>query len=364
MQKYMKLFNLLLIFLIACSCKQSEEQTLKNIKVETEKADSVMLSKIASSVYKIILETNESSLITKIQEIDRTDQYLFVNDAGKRVLQFDSSGKFIKQIGRQGRGPGEYLSIISQAIDTHNKIVYVASYKQILCFNFSGKLVNVIKQGAMPEFVIIVGDELWVVSTSLGNKLQDNTYLNITKLVRYTFQGNAVDSSIIKKVILSGLSGTINPQSFFISDLGSKQYIYYPVLLPEIILRDTIYEIKGNKLIPSIKLDLGDAGKLKNGKKQIYFRNIFQTRNYLFAGYSFNKNQLLFCYDYIHNVSYFADRGFTDDFFGNGVIQLMPLDLENGTMYFTEDAYNLVGQIDEISENSNPVIFIVKLKNN
>jgi hypothetical protein len=358
----MKIINLLLILTIAFSCKQNAKQTIKIIKVDPEKSDSVMLSKIASNVDKIILETNEFSLITRIQEIEKTDQYLFINDAGNRVLQFDSSGKFIKQIGRQGRGPGEYISIISIAIDSQNKIVYVASYKQILCFDFSWKLVNVIKQGAMPEFISVVGENLWVVSTSLANKLEDNTYLNITKLIRYTLHGNSVDSMIIKKVFLTGPAGTINPQSYFISDLGSKQYIYYPVLLPEPILRDTIYEIKGNKLIPSIKLDLGDAAKLKNGKKQVYFGNIFQTKNYLFAEYSYHKNRILFCFDYSGNVSYSVCQGFTDDFFRTGIIQLKPLNLETGTMYFTKDAFDLVGNVEGVSENSNPVIFIVNLK--
>lgn len=361
-QMHMKIANLLIILFIAWSCKQTAEPTIKIIKVDPEKADSVMLSKIASDVDKIILETNEASLIARINEIETTNEFIFVSDAGKRVLQFNSSGKFIKQIGNEGRGPGEYLGINNIAIDSQNSMVYVASFKQILCFDFSGTLLSAIKQESIPEFITVVGGKLWVVSTSLANKQINNSYLNITKLIRYNLQGNSLDSIIIKKVILASPAGTINPQSYFISDLGSIQYIYYPVLLPEPITRDTIYEISGNKLIPSIKLDFGDAAKPVNGRKQIYIGNIIETKKYLFAEYSYNKIRTLFCYDYSGNVRYFAKQGFTDDFFGTGVIQIKPLNMENGTMYFTKDAFELVGKIEGLSENSNPVIFIVKLK--
>lgn len=360
----MRIIYSILILLIAFSCGQNSEQAIKVINADSDQSDSVRLSNIASNVDKVQLETNEASLITRIQDIKKTDEYIFVNDAGTRVLQFDSAGMFVKQIGNSGKGPGEYLGINSLAIDSQNNLVYVASFRQILVFDFSGKLIKVIKQKSMPEFITVVGDELWVVATSLANKLENGTYLNITNLIKYNLQGNLTDSMIIIKVFLTGQAGTINPQSYYISDLGNSQYIYYPVLLPEPITRDTIYEISGNELAPSIKLDFGDAARPVNGRKQIFFGNVFRTEKYLFAEYTYNKNRTIFCYDFTDEARYYAKQGFSDDFFVTGVVQLKPLNLENGIMYFVKDAFELVGKIDGVSENSNPVIFVVKLKSN
>lgn len=359
----MKIINLFLILLISFSCKQNTEQTIIVIKADSEISDSVRLSNFSSEVDKVLLETTNVSLITRIQAVLKTDQYIFVNDAGKRVLQFSSAGKFLKQIGIAGRGPGEYLGINSFAIDPEKSLLYVASFQQILLFDFSGKFIKVIKHKSMPEFITVVGHELWVVATSLANKLENGTYVNITKLIKYDLQNNLTDSMIIKRVILKSPQGTINPQSFFISDLGRKQYLYYPVLLPEPFIRDTIYEISGNMLVPSIKLDFGNAAKPVNGRKQIFFGNILSSEKYLFVEFNYNKNRTILCYDFAADVRYYANQGFTDDFFGTGLLQLRPLNLENGIMYFVKDAFEIVGKIDGVSENSNPVVFFVKLKN-
>jgi hypothetical protein len=358
----MRINYMFFILLIAYSCNQNTEQTIKIIKVDADRSDSVRLSNIASKVDIVLLETTETSLVNRIQDIKKSDEYIFVNDAGSRVLQFNSAGRFVKQIGSSGRGPGEYNGINCFTIDSRNNLVYVASFRQILVFDFSGKLINEIKQETMPEFLTVIGDEFWVVTTSMANKLENGTYLNITKLIKYNTQGNINDSIIIKKVILKSPQGTINPQSFFTSNLGRKQYVYYPVLLPEPVTRDTVYEMTGNILVPSIKLDFGGAAKPVNGRKQIFFANIFLSENYLFAEYNYNKNHTVLCYDFMANVKYYAKQGFIDDFFRSGVVQLKPLNLENGIMYFVKDAYEIVGKIDGVSENSNPVVFIVKLK--
>ncbi len=360
----MKRIYLLIILITIWSCKQMGDYSIQIIKIDTQKSDSVSLSNIVSYVDKIILEANDSSLITRINEIETTNDYIFINDAGNRILQFDYSGMFVKQIGKQGRGPGEYNTIYNIASDSITKILFIDTYKKILCFDFSGRLLTVIKQESMPEFITVVGNKLWSISTTFAHELGNERYVNITRLIRYDFQGNSVDTLIVKKVYLDSQAGTTNPKSFFVSDLGRLQYIYYPVMLPEPLLRDTIYEIKENKLIPSVKLDFGEAAKIKNGKKQVHIGNVFKTTRYLFVEYNYNKIPILFCYDYLDDVKYYAKQGFFDDFFLTGNIQLRPLDLKTEKLYFFLDSFELIGKIEGISEISNPVLFLVTLKNN
>ena len=360
----MRLLTLFSILFFIISCTQKVEQSVEIISVNPGQSDSVSLSKIASGVEKILLETKEASFITRIQEIERTKQFIFVNDAGRRILQFDSSGKFLRQIGSAGRGPGEYMGINNIALDSVNSILYISAFKQILAFDFSGRLINEIKQGAVSEFMTVSGDKILTVSTSFGIKSNENKYLNITKLIRYTLQGIPLDTIIIKKIELPGIFGTTFPQAYYLSDLGNTLYLYYPVLIPEPsqILRDTLYELKEHKMISSVKLDFGKASVPKNGKKQIQILNIYRTVNYLISEYSFEGDKLFFYHDYIRNVGYNIRGGLIDDFFNTGVVQLRPLDLRSELMYFVKDAFEVTGKIEEVSENSNPVIFFVKLK--
>ena len=47
--------------------------------------------------------------INTIKEIKITDDYIFVLTYDDRLVQYDRSGEFIRQIGHMGRGRGEYL---------------------------------------------------------------------------------------------------------------------------------------------------------------------------------------------------------------------------------------------------------------
>jgi len=362
----MKKNYFLLLLLIVVSCQQkSEQQIIPSITVNPSEADSACLSEIASGIDMIILETDESCLIRGIQEIEKSSQYFFINDAGKRLLQFDISGKFIRQIGSSGRGPGEYTGITGIAIDDIRSAIYVSAFNKILCYDFSGRFLREFKAN-YSEFITYVNDKLWTVSTKVGVKNANSAdHVNTTNLIRFDSEGKIYDTIVVKKVILPSFSGTIFPQAYYISDPGTAQYLYYPVLVPEPepVLRDTLYEVKDNKLIPSIKLDFGKAGEIINGKKQVFIRSIYRTGNYLFADYLYGRKELIFCFNISRVKAYNVKEGFIDDYFKTGIVQLRPLSLNNETLYFIKEPFDIKGNINGVSENSNPVIFIVKLKN-
>ena len=360
----MKIIYACLVLLGILSCKQLEKQSIKTIKVDPNKSDQIGISKIASRIDKIILQTNDSCLITRIQEIKKTTHYIFINDAGQRILQFDSFGNFIKQIGKGGRGPGEYLGINSFTLDSINQTIYVSSLRNIICFDYFGNPIREIRQESFSESMNVIGDELWTISTSYGNKQNGLTFFNITKLVRYTLQGNPVDTIIIKKVSLPGLSGTINPSANYISDLGYIRYLYFPVLIlePIQIVRDTIYEVKSDKIIPSLKLDFGKDAIPENGRIPIRINCIYLTGKYLFIEYTRSREKFLLCFNLKNNDYYNMPEGFIDDYYNTGYTWLKPLDLKKGILYFSKDAFMIYDKIEGISENSNPILFIVSLK--
>lgn len=349
-----------LFLCILFSCKHTLENGIQTVEVNPELSESISLSEIASNVEIIILETVESSLIRGITNLEITNQYIFINDAGRRVLQFDLSGNFVRQIGKQGRGPDEYSFVYNIAADPNNEILYVSSQRKILCYDFTGELLFDIKQESSSEFVTVVNDQLWSISTRLGVE-SGNNYANITHLTMYDSHGNPSDTLLVKNVELSALQGTIFPQAWYISDLGKRQYLYYPVLLQEPVIRDTLYEVKNNRLIPSYKFDFGLKEASNSNRKELTIKNIYRTSNYLFVEYAFKGEQLFFCKVLNRKTRYNVLNGFDDDIHNTGTIQLRPLDLRNNVMYFIKDAYEVADRIDTLSDNSNPVIFIVDL---
>lgn len=108
---------LLLLAFIACvGCVDSKINLVRNevsdiiIDPDQVSFDLDISDILVDSIEIIKLETNDNCLIGKIGKISFTDQYILVSDpdVARKLYMFDKSGNFIKCIGRNGNGPGEY----------------------------------------------------------------------------------------------------------------------------------------------------------------------------------------------------------------------------------------------------------------
>ncbi len=134
----MKNFDLYLIFIFLLSYTSCEERhkiinaegTILELDVSNvleEKEKDVYVSQLAQKIHYIPLETKDSCLLISVNNIYLAQNSIFVSDS-KKLLKFDKSGKFIKQIGAFGRGPGEYDSLIKFAINEFLKEIYILSH--------------------------------------------------------------------------------------------------------------------------------------------------------------------------------------------------------------------------------------------
>jgi hypothetical protein len=79
------------------------EQNVTNLK-------EVSLSEFNAHVRYVQLEANSAFPISDVMYMDFSDRYILLSDS-KTCLIYSNEGMFIQQIGRKGRGPGEYLGI-------------------------------------------------------------------------------------------------------------------------------------------------------------------------------------------------------------------------------------------------------------
>lgn len=145
----MKNINLNLIILIAlviflgCKTKKNVENDfpIKFIESFDRKLEVTQIFDTTSFIY-IPLETNKNCLIGEIHKVLIHDEFIFVLDSRyvNSLYIFHKDGKFIRRIGKEGYGPGEYLRISDFDIDPikNNIIVYDLHNQKLLFFDFNG----------------------------------------------------------------------------------------------------------------------------------------------------------------------------------------------------------------------------------
>ena len=142
-------FILFLFGCISCTYKSTESvnatDSIFYMKIEKPNIASLpplRLSEFADSIEYVQLETTQESLLpydmggkTRV-----TGNLLFIVNL-YHIYQFDiETGKFLRQIGRTGQGPGEYIQV-NAVIDTIDRKVFVKSpgKANLLTYDFEGK---------------------------------------------------------------------------------------------------------------------------------------------------------------------------------------------------------------------------------
>lgn len=155
---YKYLVFLALLLLLSCSKQHKEvvglldECSVIAAKNITKAGDTVVvcdissvkesmiipLSKLVDSLEIICLESIDTAMINPVN-IDITDNYIGVNSYGAYKL-FTRKGKYLTDIGRRGRGPGEYVAVYDSQIDEENERVYLMPWasQNLLVYDLKG----------------------------------------------------------------------------------------------------------------------------------------------------------------------------------------------------------------------------------
>jgi hypothetical protein len=126
--------------LLQTSCNNSKNQDLPysiDLVKSITNIDAFPLSSLGSRLEYVPIETDTACLIQTITNLSLTDSLIFISDYD-RLLKFDRNGKFLKQIGTKGRGPGEYPSLGNFIIDEVKKEIFVLSSRLVLVYDFNG----------------------------------------------------------------------------------------------------------------------------------------------------------------------------------------------------------------------------------
>ncbi len=237
-----------------------------NISEVTDTID-IPLSEIIKKCEMIPLETNDSSLFKSVYHVGISENYIAIHSRGQMPIKlFSRQGKFIRNIGTIGRGPGEFTSLYGIQLDEPANRVYLtpfANAEKIIVYNLEGENLSPIpliyKQTKCK--VYIENDVVTVLSMPFSDE--------IPVAYQQTVGGEliqklpVIDHLILKPDFSSEISSSRNAGAYdlFILAFGGKSLdtLYY-------------YNTEKNKLIPKYVASFSDK---KHGSWTYEWRSHF-----------------------------------------------------------------------------------------
>jgi hypothetical protein len=400
-------FRLLFVLLLAASlsCKErtpKETNSFYTIPFAEiiKNTREVKLSEFATDVEIIQFENTLEALFGRVEEIQLTKDYIFVNSGRSPVIQFFRNGKYVRHIGTTGRGPGEYDLCRALSIDEKNERIYIQANanQQIIVYNFDGEYIKNIQYPAMERLRNVWGRDSLLVS--FQEPMEGN---EPCVFMEHNEQGDTLQT-VPNLIFWNNKEQYYNMYLIF---LGSF-YRFDNKLHMKGWYNDTVYSYdENNRIVPQFFIDLKEH-KLPDDliyerkwtrplPDDLCWTGVHETSNYIFIPYGYHfdivnmkpskeeEGCILYNKKTKEGVAVEETNagGFIDDITGgpgfrpmvtNDTLAIMTVSafdmkkyldsdkFENQEVKFPEKKKELEQLANSLNENDNPVLMLVKLK--
>ena len=292
MKYSIQLFGLIgLIVISSCNYGPKRSKTIPVIDIEAnvDNMQKIYLSQFSDKILYIPMESKVDHLLMWNTHLyaDFSENYIIDSD-GQICLLYDKNGHFIKQIGSQGRGPGEYTGIKYVKLLGNKILVYDYISDDLIEYRIDGSFEKRYRSG-------LTGNNKYRLMKCFF--LDDSLILgNIENFTgRDEFKAMIINKSgSIKKFYKNYIYFTLEPGMPYAQSPGEASYYRFrdKVFFKE-YLNDTLFQLDANyNMTPYIifrfgkhKMPLSDRGKpwskIDFGS-YISLGKIFETNNYLF----------------------------------------------------------------------------------
>ena len=381
----LKLKQLLLYAFSLISCGKANDYTNNHIDLANPKKEVFYISNVSNDITYIPLE--DSIPIKFINRVHYDDSLLFCHASPEGILMFNSQGRFIRRIGRIGRGPGEYLNGINFTVDKERDYLYVNN-QSILKYSYDGRYWGKIA----PKIEVPLG------RISYANNYIVSSYHMETSPNKTPYQWLVIDT-------LGNIVSEKDNNSFFFDKVaptfvGDLTYSFGNKIHYWNHYNDTIFGIEPqgqkSKYILSkedFKLTTDVMSNFKGfdaTKDYIIIKRILESKPFILVMYDLHKSRRIVLYDKSSKASYELKGGdgiqssFINDI--DGGLNFVPFKILNDSIMIASiDAYQLKTHIasvafknskplypekkkeleklaNSLDENDNPVLMLVKLK--
>lgn len=361
-------FFMLLSGTILFGCKNKMD-SIDSVKVDLNTHQDVGLSEIAENVKCIPLETTDSCIIDKIIKVKTMEGQIYISDKD-HVFQFNADGGFVKQIGRKGRGPGEYQLIYDFCLNRLNGTINLLTSNEIIQYDGNNNFIKSVPVTGFAHTIESIDNLIYITSERYSGK-SESGYQNISWLYKYNNNLEFIDSINIANISMTKGFAIHQPLTYNFSFSLDDIFFYYPVFFIEPTIRDTFYRFNNNSFEPYFKFDFGEEEaefikqqRIEDGfpYKKLNILNMYKSSDYIFMEYKIDDKSYFGFYNQQNKVYYNTISGLDDDINKTGKIIPRPLNDTEFQMYFRKYAYEVQDIINNVSENDNPIIFLMKLK--
>ena len=258
-------YFILILTLLAFSCQKKtigispklsiEDKSISKINTTNPNSDVLIDTEDIFEILDVIqLETEEDFFMASCDKVFFDENFFVLDKKFSNLLVFDSNGKFVRKIGKLGRGPGEYQSINDIQIDKASKTILIYSLEDLSLFkyNYEGEFIEKQRLDFFADTFIKTLDNRYLFYTNYNTSAEsefnnllilDSDFRVLGKHLSYNKDANAAVS----------FSGTFRDVA------NSNDYLFSNAL------SDTIW-ILNNKLEVSHAYKLNFNGKeWKNG---------------------------------------------------------------------------------------------------
>jgi hypothetical protein len=379
------LISLALFFYIQiCNCQPDKIDALSSLRTSINN-----LSDIATDIEYIPLETTPNSIIGRIINVKVRNNFIYVATVDNKIFCFNSSGKYLFNLAKAGRGPEEYLYCATFDVNESNSILAVLGTKEIVLYNQVSNGFNFLKRinlNESPQLINFIGQNDNIIlqySNTYGTNPISKELINIKGETLLSWP-NFMKFQIQEKIMV--LSRYENTSFNFKNDLYLKE-----------VGNDTVFKFNGNKLDPVLIFDTKNkrvSPEVRSNPKyyadhmyEYYIlQKFFGSERFIYYTAAFNKDyNIVGIYDQVKKTRYAVPgKEFLKDDISGGV-NFEPQYCNNGTFYSWIDAItfknyssgeifnktkvknsvkheSLKSLAQKITENDNPILIAAKIR--
>jgi hypothetical protein len=205
--------------------------------------DTLKTSYIADTVIYVPLETTKESFIYNINQLWMNDSVILIYCPRAGLLMFQQNGKFVRKIGKKGRGPGEYGNIYK--FEVIRDTIYISSTgrRGFLRYTFDGTFCDEIHLNYEPVLFAYTADQ------KLACYLKEEG-----KILVYNKNFRTPDTIVVEYGVTKGR---------YYYSLGDASFMTFLQKTPSGLLfndymNDTVWNITNDKKEPAFILDMKD----------------------------------------------------------------------------------------------------------
>lgn len=288
-----------IVFLIffALSCCTSEKNITNqeivtfNLKKLPELSEVKLTELGFSDIEYIPLETISKSVVEDDNLILRNKlifgDNIFILKQLKTILEFQTDGKFVTQIGTKGRGPNEFTSAHDININPTSQLIYLLARWQNRFFVYSqnGELVRTFKIDFSPSEFCFIDDRILCYSENhLGNIENSYTLIDTNGIVIKNFPN--------KYYFINNDAYLMWAENLF--------YQFNNKIFKKEVYSDTIFSFDEDQFVPHMVIQVGD--KLLTAQARTEFDGHYLAENYIIPLNLFEFGHFIY-YEFVYRAS-------------------------------------------------------------